>query len=81
MAAPYKEESIMRLRELPIVIPKPLSSGSQTNLPYKDVLVTWTFSGFIISRQFIYISSLNDILITPVLQSHEFSRLYTFYLE
>jgi hypothetical protein len=40
MAAPYREERIVLLKELPRVIPNPLSSGSHTNLPYASVLVT-----------------------------------------
>ena len=33
-AAPGKEESIILLKELPSVVPYPLSKGSTTNLPY-----------------------------------------------
>ena len=33
-AVPGREDSIIRLRELPIVIPYPLSRGVQTNLAY-----------------------------------------------
>jgi hypothetical protein len=34
MAAPGREESMILLRELPNVIPYPLSRGSTTNFPY-----------------------------------------------
>ena len=34
-AAPGREESSTLLKEFPIVIPNPASSGSTTNLPYK----------------------------------------------
>ena len=33
MAAPWSEESSTRRSELPTVMPKPRSSGSQVNLP------------------------------------------------
>jgi hypothetical protein len=62
MAAPCKDERIIRLKELPMVIPNPLSSGSHTNLPYEGVLLTSTFFGFISDCQFMNIMSFEVIV-------------------
>jgi hypothetical protein len=65
MAAPYRDERIVLLKEFPNVMPNPLSSGSHKNLPYASVLLTRILSDLIISRQFMYISSFLTITFSP----------------
>ena len=48
-ATPGSEESRIRRRELPSVVPKPRSSGSTTNLPYVGSKITLSRFGFSIS--------------------------------